>query len=117
MGCNNSVFCCSYYYSLDWNLWIEAYKASFTFYKIERYLAAIRQHGDAKTVVAGIAKYREVLSIFKKNRVWCLNRLYYYIYLMLLHMEQLPLVGPSVNRVMASGKRIRNTLINRYRLY
>jgi len=106
-----------YYYSLDWNLWIEAYKAHFTFYKIDRYLAAMRQHADAKSVIAGIHKYREVISIFKKNRIWCLNRFYYYIYLLALHLEQIPLIGPFLNRVATFGKRIRNTLINRYRWY
>jgi glycosyltransferase involved in cell wall biosynthesis len=106
-----------YYFSLDWNLWIEAYKAHFTFYKIDRTIAAMRQHGEAKSVIAGIHKCREVLSIFKKNHVWCLNRFYYYTYLLMLRLEQLPLLGLPLNRVMTFGKKIRNALINRYRLY
>lgn len=106
-----------YYYCLDWSLWINAYRAGYRFYKIDDYLSCMRQHSEAKTVIAGRNKCKEVLLLYRKNRIWCLNRFYYYIYLMLLHMEQLPFVGPSMNRVMMTGKRIRNTLINRYRLY
>jgi len=106
-----------YYYSLDWNLWIEAYRAGFRFHKIDVHLAAMRQHGEAKSVVAGINKYREVLSIFKKNHVWCLNRFYYYLYLQALRLEGMPFLGSAAGRLMEHGKRIRNILINRYRLY
>jgi glycosyltransferase involved in cell wall biosynthesis len=106
-----------YYYCLDWDLWINAYRAGYRFYKIDDYLSSMRQHSEAKTVNAGMKKYKEVLSLYKKNHVWCFNRFYCYIYFLLLHLEQLPLVGPSMNRAMVTGKKIRNTLINRYRLY
>jgi len=106
-----------YYYSLDWYFWIEAYKASYTFFKTETCLAAMRQHPEAKTVIAGLAKYREVLSIYRKNRVWCLNRVYYYIYFWLLYLETWPVAGPAFRKLLPIGKKVRNSLINRFRLY
>ncbi len=106
-----------YYYSLDWNFWIEAYRARFTFLKIDRTLAVMRQHPEAKSVIAGIDKYTEVLSIFRKNHVWCLNRFYYYIYLVLLRIMRIPLLGRLFVPLMEAGKHIRNRLVNRYGFY
>lgn len=106
-----------YYYCLDWSLWINAYRAGYRFYKIDNYLSRMRQHSDAKTVIAGMNKYKEALSIFRKNHVWCFNRLYYYVYFLLLALKKIPVMGKRLDSVMVAAKKIRNTLINRYKWY
>ena len=106
-----------YYYCMDWSLWINAYRSGYQFHKIADYLSCMRQHSEAKTVIAGMNKCKEVLSLFKKNNVWCLNRLYYYIYFILLILQKAPLLGKGMDALMIAGKKIRNVLINRYRYY
>ena len=107
----------NYYYCMDWSLWINAYRSGYLFRKIPDYIGCMRQHAEAKTVIAGMNKCKEVLSLFKKNNVWCLNRFYYYIYLALLVSQKLPLIGEKLGLLMVVGKKIRNVLINKHRYY
>lgn len=106
-----------YYYCMDWSLWINAYRAGYQFYKINDYLSCMRQHSDAKTVIAGMNKYKEGLSIFRKNHVWCVNRLYYYVYYVLLELQKVPVIGKRLDSVIATAKKTRNILINKYKYY
>jgi len=106
-----------YYYCLDWSLWINAYRAGYRFYKIDDYLSCMRQHSEAKTVIAGMNKYNEVLSLYRNNHVWCFNRFYCYAFFLLLALTKIPVMGKQFNSVMAAAKKIRNTLINRYKCY
>jgi glycosyltransferase involved in cell wall biosynthesis len=106
-----------YYYCMDWSLWINAYRAGYQFYKINDYLSRMRQHSDAKTVIAGMNKYKEGLSIFRKNHVWCVNRLYYYVYYVLLELQKIPAMGKRLDSIIAAAKKIRNILINKYKYY
>lgn len=106
-----------YYYCLDWSLWIDAYQAGYRFYKINDYLSCMRQHSEAKTVIAGMSKCKEVLSLYKKNRVWCFNRFYCYVYFLLLVLTKMPIMGNKLDSVMVTAKKARNTLINKYKWY
>jgi len=106
-----------YHYVMDWVLWLNAYLGGYRFHKINKYIATSRIHQGAKTVAGGITKYDEALSIFRKHNIWCLNRVYYLAYLVLLKIRQVPLFCHIIDPVVLAGKKIRNLLINRLRLY
>lgn len=106
-----------YHYIMDWLFWIEAQQNGFRFYKINTFIANNRLHGDAKTVEGGIEKYEEGLALFRRYNVWCLNRIYYCLYLILLKARELPLAGKVINNIIFVGKKIRILLINRFRQY
>ena len=106
-----------YAYVMDWDLWIRAYDAGYRFIKIDEVIGCNRLHADAKTVVGGLRKYEEALEIFRKNDCWCPNRIYHYIYWVLLRAQQAPWAAPLVDPIVIVGKQIRNSLVQRFRLY
>ncbi len=106
-----------YHYVMDWALWIDAYVGNYTFYKINDYIGAYRIHSNAKTVIGGLEKYEEGLSIFRKYNVWCYNRLYHFIYLILLRIRKFSWFRPIIDLLIYYGKHIRNLMINKFKLY
>lgn len=83
----------SWYYGMDWDLWIRAYEAGFIFYKTDEIIGNLRNQKNAKTVVGGINFYREKLLFYRRYKVWGLNRLYCYIIILKYRAEKIPLVG------------------------
>lgn len=106
-----------YAYVMDWDLWIRAYDSGFRFVKIDDVVGCNRLHADAKTVKGGLRKYEEALEIFRKYECWCPNRLYHYIYWMMLRAQSVPWAAPLVDPLVTVGKLIRNALVQRFRLY
>ena len=105
------------HYIMDWILWVEAYQKGFRFYKINDFTATNRLHGDAKTVEGGMGKYEEGLALFRQYNIWCLNRFYYFFYVMLLRAKKIPFIGKMIPFMITSGKKLRAWLINRLKLY
>lgn len=106
-----------YHYIMDWVFWIEARQKGFHFFKINDFTATNRLHGDAKTVEGGIGKYKEGLALFRRHHIWCLNRFYYFCYLMLLKAKKIPILDKIVPLMITYGKKFRGSLINRFKLY
>jgi glycosyltransferase involved in cell wall biosynthesis len=106
-----------YHYVMDWVFWLNAYLGGYRFHKIDNYIAASRIHEGAKTVAGGMTKYHEALSIFREYDVSCFNRIYYLVYLVLLEMRRFPTLHQIIAPIEGSGKKIRNLLINRLKLY
>lgn len=106
-----------FHYTMDWIFWIEAYNRGFSFYKINRFAAANRLHEDAKTVEGGVEKYMEGLALFRRYDVWSFNRLYYYLYIVLIKAGQISCLRPYVSKLISLAKKIRNVLVNRLKLY
>lgn len=105
------------HFLLDWDFWLRAYQCGFRFVKTDADYATCRIHAAAKTVQAGKTKYDEGLLLFKKHNTWCLNRVYYNIYRILMKIEAQPLWAGPAGRLIGYGKRFRNLLVNRLRLY
>ena len=102
---------------MDWAFWIKAWQEGFCFHKINTFVATNRLHGDAKTVVGGIGKYKEGLALFRQNNTWCFNRIYYFIYIVLLKTKNVPLLTKIVTSLIFAGKKMRIELINRFKQY
>lgn len=107
----------SLHFLMDWDFWLKAYYSGYRFYKSDDVYAACRIHAGAKTVQAGDLKYVEGLRLFKRYNVWCLNRLYYYLYLVLLKLQNRPFFARPAGILITHGKTFRNLLVNRLRLY
>ena len=89
----------------------------FAFVKIKSYVGANRLHENAKTVAGELMKYKEGLQFFNSQKVWCFNRLYYHIFLILIYSKSIPLIGPFLPFLMKKAKMIRVKLINSFKLY
>ncbi|MFO7606151.1 MAG: glycosyltransferase [Desulfurivibrionaceae bacterium] len=107
----------SCHFTMDWVFWIEANRKEFRFSKIDFYAAGNRLHEEAKTVKGGIGKYREALKLFRRYDVWCMNRIYYFLYLILLCGKKVPLLNHLISPLIHLGKKVRNFIVNRFRLY
>jgi glycosyltransferase involved in cell wall biosynthesis len=106
-----------YHYIMDWAFWIEAQQKGFRFFKINDFTATNRLHGDAKTVEGGINKYKEGLVLFRRHNTWCLNRIYYFVYLILLRSKKIPPLNYLISSLIIIGKKTRNIFVNRFKLY
>ena len=99
------------YYIMDWVLWISDYIASY------------RQQENAKTVFAAnnsdenIKRCKEIISMYKKHHTWCLNRVYYITYLLLLKSAKIPVLGYLFESFTDYARKIRNKFALRYKLY
>lgn len=105
------------HFMMDWDFWLKAYYRSYRFLKTNVYYSTCRIHEEAKTVLAGRSKYDEGLALFNKYNTWCLNRLYYHIYSILLKLQSIQRFERPVGFLMLQGKNFRNLLVNRLRLY
>lgn len=105
------------HFMMDWDFWLKAYYGGYRFLKTNDYYATCRIHNEAKTVLAGRSKYDEGLDLFNMYNTWCLNRLYYHIYNILLKLQGISLFAKPVDFLIERGKRFRNLLVNRMRLY
>lgn len=106
-----------YHYVMDWVFWIDAFSTEKTFYKIADYLAAGRIHESAKTVEGGFQKHLEGISVFKNYNTWCLNRLYYSLYKILLDLKNIPLMEKYIVFCISRSKKLRNLVINKLQMY
>lgn len=106
-----------YHYVMDWVFWIDAFSIGKTFYKIDDCLAASRIHESAKTVEGGFQKYLEGISVFKTYNTWCLNRWFYSIFKILLGFKTFPYMEKHMTSCISVGKKIRNSIINKLRMY
>jgi glycosyltransferase involved in cell wall biosynthesis len=106
-----------YHYIMDWVFWLEAQQKGYRFFKINDFTATNRLHGNAKTVEGGINKYKEGLVFFRQHNTWCLNRIYYFLYLILLKGKKIPPLNYLISSLIILGKKIRNILVNRFKLY
>lgn len=112
-----------YCYIMDWVLWIDAYINHYKFFKINDYVAAYRQQDNAKTVFAAndkdenIKRCKEIISMYKKYDIWCLNRIYYIVHLLLLELSMKPVIGHIFESFIPLARRTRNYIALRHRLY
>jgi hypothetical protein len=102
---------------MDWVFWIAARQQGFRFFKINDFIAGNRLHGEAKTVAGGTDKYREGLLLFRQQNTWCFNRFYYFIYLILLQSKKITFLNSLISCLIIPAKKIRNILVNRFKLY
>ena len=107
----------NFHFLMDWDFWLKAYYGGYRFLKTNDYYASCRIHEGAKTVMAGRSKYEEGLELFRHYNTWCLNRIYYSIFHILLKFQRLSLLSRPVGYLIEQGKYIRNLLVNRLRLY
>jgi len=112
-----------YYYIMDWALWINAFKSHYSFLKIDNYIGSNRIQTSSKTVFASMDKTEavkrtiEINSMYKKNNVWCVNRFYFLLFLLLLKISAFAPLGTFMDRLITRGKKLRNILIDKYKLY
>jgi len=112
-----------YFYIMDWALWINAFKANYSFLKIDEYIGSNRIHTSSKTVFASFDKKEsikrtlEINSLYKKNNVWCLQRLYFLLFLFLLKVSSFAPLGSLMDWFITRGKYFHNILIHKYKLY
>jgi len=107
----------SLHFLMDWDFWLKAYYGGYRFLKTNDYYATCRIHDGAKTVMAGRSKYDEGLELFNNYNTWCLNRIYYYTYHILLKLQSFSLLSRPIGFLIEQGKNFRNLLVNRLRLY
>ncbi len=113
----------NYYYVMDWVLWIQAFRSGYTFLKIDYFIGSNRIQNRSKTVFASLDKTeatkrtKEIISLYKKNKIWCLNRLYFLVFLILIKISKFKPLGTFMDSVITKGKSFRNRLIARYKLY
>jgi glycosyltransferase involved in cell wall biosynthesis len=105
------------HFLMDWDFWLKAYYGGYRFLKTNDCYATCRIHAGAKTVKAGRSKYDEGLALFNKYNTWCLNRLYYHTYRILLKLQSLSILSRPIGFLLEQGKNFRNLLVNRLRLY
>ena len=112
-----------YFYIMDWALWINAFKANYSFLKIPEYIGSNRIHSSSKTIFASIDKKEaikrtvEINSLYKKNNVMCLQRFYFLLFLFLLKASSFAPLGRLMDWFITRGKYFRNILIHKYKLY
>lgn len=112
-----------YFYIMDWALWINAYRHNASFLKIDNYVGCNRVQNESKTVFASLDKEEaikrteEIISLFERNNIWCLNKVYYLFYYQLLKLSHLLPVGYFLDRIIKRGKRIRNYIVHKAKLY
>lgn len=63
------------HYSMDWDLWIKAYRAGCKFFKLNDFLANERVQPAAKTVAFRPQMYREFLQVYTHHHLWPVERL------------------------------------------
>jgi len=107
----------SLHYLMDWDFWLRARDGGFRFLKTNDIYAVCRIHEAAKTVLAGQIKYEEGLQLFRKHDTWCLNRIYYNLYRVLMKLEQRQSIAEPAAHLIAYGKRVRNLLVNRLKWF
>jgi glycosyltransferase involved in cell wall biosynthesis len=107
----------NFHFLMDWDFWLKAYYGGYRFLKTSDYYATCRIHHGAKTVMAGRSKYDEGLELFNNYNTWCLNRIYYHTYYILLKLQRFSLLSRPVGFLIEQGKNFRNLLVNRLRLY
>ena len=107
----------SLHFLMDWDFWLRARDNGFRFLKTSATLASCRIHDTAKTVLAGRTKVEEGLQLFRKHDTWCLNRVYYNLYRILMKLERRPLMAGTAARLIGYGKRVRNLLVNRFKWF
>lgn len=102
----------NYNYIMDWVFWCSAQKKGLKFVKINTFVATNRLHDKAKTVEGGMPKYIEGYNFFKEQNVWCWNRMYYILYLVLLKAQKIPLMKKVAVYLIIFGKKTRVFLVN-----
>lgn len=83
----------TWYYAMDWDLWITAYRKGFKFYKVDNFIGNLRVQENAKTTIGGIGMYREKLKFYKKYNTWGLNRINCYLFFTQHYLNKIPFVG------------------------
>jgi glycosyltransferase involved in cell wall biosynthesis len=76
-----------YPYTMDWDLWIRAYKKGYTFYKIKDYIANFRVHKDSKSEILPLKAYQERLYILRREHVVSIARVYYEVQILVFHIS------------------------------
>lgn len=66
------------HYSMDWDLWIKAYKKNKKFIKINKYISSERTQPEAKTVKHQDKMYQEWLKVYHKHNLWPIERFVFY---------------------------------------
>jgi glycosyltransferase involved in cell wall biosynthesis len=82
-----------WFYSMDWVLWIESIRKGFKFFKLNKHIGNLRSQKNAKTVIKGINFYKEKLKVYKRYKVWGLNRIYCHILLFENKIKKTPFAG------------------------
>jgi glycosyltransferase involved in cell wall biosynthesis len=94
----------SLHYTMDWDLFIRIGKRFRVDYMPE-YLGAIREHGEAKTSVGGVRRFKEIKSIIRKHGVMRYP-LSYFNYMWDAYGKKLPGVSDSKNEASRLLQRI-----------
>ena len=83
----------NWYYAMDWDLWVTAYRKGFKIYKTDDFIGNLRVQENAKTTIGGIKMYREKLKFYKKYKTWGLNRVNCYFFFIQHSLNKIPVLG------------------------
>ena len=81
----------NYHYSMDWDLWIQAYLKGLNFYKINQNIAYERIQPEAKTVKNHQLMYQEWIQVYKKHGLWQKEKFVFYKNILQLKLSSLPI--------------------------
>ncbi len=93
----------NYHFSMDWDLWIQAYLNKLSFYKINKDIAYERIQPEAKTVINHKLMYQEWVKVYKKHDLWQKEKYVFYKNILKLQLSSLPISKYFINKLNLLG--------------